>query len=85
MRQQHNEDQILRDLKAAYTAAFEGALGKVLLDDLAHFCYAYSTTESEDPNIMQRREGRRQVFLKIMAMLDLDLNDILNHQEEDYD
>ena len=80
MQQYSNDDQEkqLYDLKLAYTKAFDGVHGKILMDDLAAFCFIYSTTQSNDPVQMHINEGRRQVFLKILSVLDMNIQEILS-------
>lgn len=61
-----------RKRKAAYQTAFTTQYGGVVLRDLADFCHFYKTTEApQDERLSALREGRRQVFLRIMHHLNL--------------
>lgn len=59
----------------AFKRAFDSREGKLVKDDLAQFCLYNSTTiafdgvEKIDPNRMMMQEGRRQVYLYILANL----------------
>lgn len=47
--------------------------GRIVLGDLARFCRAHQPTNfSTEPLIMARREGRREVFVRILNYLNLD-------------
>lgn len=48
--------------------------GRIIIAHLTKFCYALSTTAAGEATeaAMQRREGRRQVWLEIMRELSLD-------------
>lgn len=46
--------------------------GEIVLLDLREFCCARKTTFNKDPLIMARLEGRRDVFLRLAAYLNLD-------------
>jgi hypothetical protein len=47
-----------------------------VLEDLARFCRAYKSTWSEDPREHALIEGRREVWLRIQAHLQLGEEDI---------
>lgn len=47
-----------------------------VLKDLAHFCRAHTSTFHPDPRIHAALEGRREVWLKIQEMLQLDIEEI---------
>jgi hypothetical protein len=47
-----------------------------VLQDLAEFCYAYATTFDADPREDARKQGRRDVWLRIQAHLKLSDNDL---------
>lgn len=56
----------------AYREAFDGERAKTVLDDLARFCHANSTTHVEgDSHGTSQLEGRRQVWLRIQGYRDL--------------
>ena len=57
----------------AYRAVFGGPQGKLVLADLRRFCRATATTFARgEPETQQHLEGRREVFLRIQAYLNLD-------------
>lgn len=56
----------------AYKETFDGERAKAVLDDLARFCHANSTTHVEgDSHGTSQLEGRRQVWLRIQGYRDL--------------
>jgi hypothetical protein len=61
----------LRQRQTAYQTTFAGPGGERVLADLAKFCRAYKTTYHEDPYIAARLDGRREVFLRVQAHLQL--------------
>lgn len=65
----------VRRRKMAYQRALDNENdGKVILEDLKNFCYANKPTFSiDDPTgrIQAYREGRREVWLRIQAHLNL--------------
>lgn len=56
---------------------------QIVLRDLATFCFATRTTFSSDPYIMGVREGRRQVWLRIIDGLELDEREVRKLMEID--
>jgi len=87
----------LRRRRYAYRRLFLGeegltADGQVVLADLAKFCRANSSTaivspvsRSVDPLAMAMAEGRREVWLRLIAHLHIDERVVLNLNEEDQD
>lgn len=87
----------LRKRKYAYRRLFLGddglnADGEVVLADLAKFCRANSSTavvspvsRAVDPIATAMAEGRREVFLRIVAHLHLDERVKINLNEDDYE
>lgn len=82
--------------KAAYRRTFLDADGnisrnaEIVLADLRKFCRATSTTvtvspitKSIDPIAMGMAEGRREVWLRLMAHLHIDEKQVFNLQEAD--
>ena len=63
--------------------------GAIVIRDLARFCRVYqgnaprSVAGTIDPIAMAMAEGRRQVFLRIQAQLNVSEADILKANEED--
>lgn len=86
----------LRKRKYAYRRMFLGddglnADGELVLADLAKFCRANSSTavvspvsRAVDPIATAMAEGRREVFLRIVAHLHLDERVKMNLNEDDY-
>lgn len=86
----------LRKRKYAYRRMFLGddglnADGELVLADLAKFCRANSSTavvspvsRAVDPIATAMAEGRREVFLRIVAHLHLDERVKINLNEDDY-
>lgn len=57
----------------------EGEVGRIVLDDLAHYCYATKptlkiskVTQQSDPIAMAFAEGRRDVYNRIIGLCNLD-------------
>lgn len=57
--------------------------GEILLADLREFSFAGRTVFSSDPLMMARREGRREVLLRIINYLNLDEDVVLQMMEID--
>jgi hypothetical protein len=59
--------------KAAYSRVFaiQAQDGKFVLEDLAEFCRAHSSTYDPDPRLADRLDGRREVWLRIQQHLQL--------------
>lgn len=59
--------------------------GEILLSDLRGFAFGgpQATVFSSDPLMMARREGRREVFLRIVNYLNLDEDVVLQMMEID--
>lgn len=57
--------------------------GEILLADLREFAFVGRTVFSSDPLLMARREGRREVVLRIMNYLNLDEDTVLQMMEVD--
>jgi len=85
----------LRRRRYSYRRLFLGedglnADGQVVLADLAKFCRANSSTavvspisRSVDPIASAMAEGRREVWLRIMAHLHIDERVVFNLNEDD--
>jgi hypothetical protein len=85
----------LRRRRYAYRRMFLGdnglnADGQIVLADLAKFCRANNSTaivspvsRSVDPIAMAMAEGRREVWLRLMAHLHIDERVIFNLDEGD--
>ena len=55
----------------AYIQTFDNPYGEKVLKDLAGFCRAKSSTFNKDPRHHALLEGRREVWLRISAHLNL--------------
>lgn len=88
--------QRILNRKHAYRAVFMDASGdisrngEIVLADLRKFCRANSTTvmvspisKSIDPIAMAMAEGRREVWLRLMAHLHIDEKQVFNLEEPD--
>ncbi len=60
----------------AYKFVFDGAFGKVVLQDLTKFCRGIETTFDADPRMHALLEGRREVLLRIAQHMNLSLDDL---------
>ena len=56
--------------KQELRAAYQRVPAKVIAD-LAEFCFAYETTFDADPRLDARKQGRRDVWLRLQAHLKL--------------
>lgn len=61
----------LRRRKQSYQLALTGPAGQDVLRDLAKFCRANESAFDPDPRIHAALEGRREVWLRIQAHLNL--------------
>jgi len=59
----------LRTRKRAYQLVFASQAGKLVLEDLAQFCRAEQSCFDADPRLHAVLEGRREVWLRIVAHL----------------
>lgn len=68
----------------AYKMAFQSEYGQRVLADLKRFCYANQpTADPDNEKVTYIREGRREVWLRIMAYLNLTEAQI-HSMEENY-
>lgn len=72
------EEELLFRRQKNYQELFdkESPLVKFVLMDLAEFCRANESTFDADPRIHALKEGRREVWLRITAHLDLPSQDL---------
>lgn len=66
----------IRARKQAYQLVSNQPAGQIVLADLAEFCYAYETTFDPDPRVDARKQGRRDVWLRIQGQLKLTDDDL---------
>jgi hypothetical protein len=67
----------LRQRRADYHAVFTSEAGRRVLADLYRFCLMDQPCFAGDPHATAFNEGRRRVFLRILAVLRMTENDIL--------
>ena len=62
----------IRSRGLAYKRTFAGEIDqRIVMKDLARFCYAHKTTFHPDAKVQQHREGRREVWLRIQSHINL--------------
>lgn len=74
-----SEKDPLKDIQLAYRQTFNGNVPKEVLADLRIFCHATKTTAGCNESI-ERLEGRREVFLRIMTFLKVDIEDVYDYE-----
>lgn len=75
----------LRRRRAAYAKTFDNPEGRKVLADLKRFCRAsVPTADVNNVHTTFLLEGRREVFLRIISLLHLTDEDVMN-LVEDYD
>jgi len=79
--------RMLSRRRAAYAAFRSSPDGRVIVADLAAFCrYRRSTFDPDQPpEAMRHLEGRREVFLRLIAYGDISEHDIDRIIEEEND
>jgi hypothetical protein len=75
----------LKELAHAYRNVFSGPLGEKVKADLERFGFENETTFNADPRVHAVREGRRQYWLYVKQMLNLDVNKIGSTEPEGED
>lgn len=70
---------LLLERKRNYLQTFEkeSVPATAVLKDLERFCRAHESTFSPDPRVHALLEGRREVYLRIMDYLELELDDLM--------
>jgi hypothetical protein len=69
------------ELKTAYQIVFgAGPAGQAVLDDLGRFCRANEPCWSEDQRHHARLEGRREVWLRIQAEINMPSEELLQRR-----
>ena len=66
----------------AYREVFESEKGKLILADLIEHCGLFRNTFSGDVNTMMLNEGKRNVLLYILSILNIDLLNLLKMVED---
>lgn len=62
---------MIRSRKQSYQLVANQPAGQAVLADLAKFCFAYETTFDADARVDARKQGRRDVWLRIQSHLKL--------------
>lgn len=72
--------QFLFSRTAAYRRVFSlnSPDARIVLKDLARFCRAHESTGHADSNVSARLDGRREVWLRIQAHLQLSDDELWN-------
>lgn len=85
--QEERSRRFLRQSRAVKDLFFENEQLKrnaeALLADLREFCFAQKSSFHTDALVMARREGRRDVWLRITEFLNLDEKDVHQFMEID--
>ncbi len=61
----------VREVQRAAKLLLRSPSGAILLADLAQFCRAGQTTFHLDPRVHAALEGRREVFLRLVQLMEL--------------
>lgn len=72
-----------KSIQTSYRKALQSEAGRDVLEDLNVFCHGTKTTAGRSESI-ERLEGRREVYLRIMTMLKIDINDVFEEYIEDF-
>jgi len=73
--EQRAKDQ-LEARRQAYAKVFDGKDGRIVLEDLAQFCRADTTTFHENHHVSNMLDGRREVYLRIQEHTELSPDDL---------
>jgi len=68
--------QELKKLAMAYRNVFGSELGKMVLEDLRSNGFEMNTVFDADALKMSRNEGRRQAWLHVKNLMEMDLNEL---------
>ncbi len=63
----------------AYRQVFKGVYAEKVLHDLAKFCRAQESTFHKDPRLEGIMQGRREVWLRIAAHLNMTEDELWSH------
>lgn len=80
----------IKDKQVVYRQVFKTEPGAEVLADLRNFCFGTKTTVMQDEHnkvdkdALLLHEGRRQVFLQIMNLLEVDFEEYYDYDPEDY-
>ncbi len=70
------KEEIYAELMSAYQNIFKSPQGELVLKDLMYSHSILSNTYSGDVNQMLIREGERNVILRLLSILKIDINAI---------
>lgn len=82
MIENYDPRKLLKRKQLAYRHCLNNEMGKAVMADLRRFCNATRTNFHTDALEMARMEGRREVFLQIANMLNVEFNDYYSYEEE---
>ncbi len=68
----------LRARQQAYQQVFSNTSAKLVLEDLARFCRANTTTFDPNDRVHAALEGKREVWLRIHSHLNLSVEELFN-------
>ncbi len=71
--------EFLRTRGQSYRLTFKGVHADRVLDDLARFCRANDSTFNKDPRVEGILQGRREVWLRIAAHLNMTEDELWAH------
>lgn len=77
MAKQFNNQDEFRQWKNAY-GVFGSPDGQLILQDLLEYCHFLDETFHPDSHERAKRDGRRQVFLRIIKNLNLTTEEVMN-------
>lgn len=63
--------EFLAERRTDYIRTFDTPHGAKVMEDLAKFCRAHESTFHPDPRVHAALEGRREVWLRIQAHMNL--------------
>jgi hypothetical protein len=69
----------LRTRGQSYRLVFKGVHAQVVMTDLAKFCRANESTFHKDPRLEGVMQGRREVWLRIAAHLNMTEDELWSH------
>jgi hypothetical protein len=70
-----NEDEA-KAVIVAYKRLFRSPIGQLVLHDLAKFCRANESCFHEDARLHAVAEGRREVWLRIANMIEVNIDEL---------
>lgn len=70
-------------VKKSYRSVFQTPEGRRVLRDLAKVCHAASTTFDADPREQARKEGKRQIWLRIQNMIMIPDDEVYKLEKEE--